>query len=531
MIGSRHARLPDRWPRVERPRLGDLAAGTSVALLLIPQSVAYAAIAGLPPQVGLFAGAIPLLVAAPLVSSPYLQTGPVALTSLLTFGALSGMADAGSSRYVQLAALLAVLVAGVRILVAVARLGVVAYLMSEPVLVGFTAAAGLLIAASQVAPALGAEPPDGGVLDEAAWSLLHPGDWHLVSLALAVMTVVVMVGGRRIHRLFPGVLVAALVGGLVSELTDFTGAVVGPVPDGLPSFTLDLPWCEGGSLLLAAVIIALVGFAEDSSISRIFATADRQRWNANREALGQGAANLAAGLTGGYPVAGSFSRSSLNRYAGARTRWSGAVTGCVVLAFLPVASALEVLPSAVLGAVVIVAVAPLVRPDRLWRLMRHYPVQSAVGWATFVATLATSPNVERGLLVGTGLALVTHLLRQMRIRVDVEVEATSLRARPHGSLWFGSVPAAEEALLGALADHPEVQEVVLDLSRLGMIDYTASLSLQRLVDEARAAGAAVRVENVPPDARVAVETVVGPDLVADADTDARPQLPGGYGTR
>ncbi|MCB1013571.1 MAG: SulP family inorganic anion transporter [Acidimicrobiales bacterium] len=524
------SRLP-AWARLERPRAGDLGAGISVAILLIPQSIAYAQIAGLPPQVGLFAGALPLLVAAPLVSSPYLQTGPVALTSLLTLGALSGLATEGSPEYVQLAALLAVLVAGVRVVMAVARLGIVAYLMSEPVLVGFTAAAGLLIAASQVPAALGTTAPDGGVLRQAGWSILHAGDGNAGSAALAALTVVLVLGGRRVHRLVPGVLVAALVGLAVSSWTDFSGAVVGEVPAGLPHLSLALPWSQAGSLALAAVIIALVGFAEDSSISRIFATADRQAWSANREALSQGAANLAAGLSGGYPVAGSFSRSALNRHAGAETRWSGALTGALVLAFLPVASVLDALPRSVLAAVVIVAVAPLVRVDRLWRMVRKYPVQATVGWVTFGATLLTAPYVERGLLVGAGLAIVVHLRREMRLRTEIEVAGTVIRARPRGSLWFGSVPAAEEALLGALAAHPEAEEVVLDLSGLGMIDYTASLSLQRLVDEARAAGATVRVEHVPPDARVAVETALGPDLVAGPDPDAHPELPGGWRRR
>jgi len=503
-----------------RPQLGDLAAGTSVALLLVPQSIAYAHVAGLPPQVGLFAAALPLLVAAPLVSSPYLQTGPVALTSLLTFGALSGMAATGSDEYVRLAALLALLVGGVRLVIAVARLGVIAYLMSEPVLVGFTAAAGLLIAASQVPQALGAEPTDGGVLRQAGASLVDPGGWHAPSVALALGTVLVVVAGRRVHRRFPGVLVAALGGIAVSEWTGFDGAVVGHVPSRLPDLSLALPWSDAGSLVAAAVIIALVGFAEDSSIARIFAAADRQAWSADREALGQGVANLAAAVSGGYPVAGSFSRTSLNRYAGARTRWSGAVTGVLVLAFLPVASVLESLPAAVLAAVVVVAVIPLVRIDRLWRLLRHYPVQATVGWVTFLATLVASPFVERGLLIGAGLAVAVHLAREVRLRLDVEVVDDTIHFRPHGSLWFGSVPTAEDALLRALAANPEAREVVIDLSRIGMIDYTASLSLQRLVDEARAAGAAVRVEHAPPDARAAVETALGHR--SDPTTPERP---------
>ncbi len=172
-----------------------------MALVLIPQSLAYAEIAGVPPHVGLFASALPPLLAAPFASSPYLQTGPVALTSLLTFGALSGLEATGTAEYVEVAALLALIVGATRLALGLVRLGSVAYLMSEPVLVGFTSGAAILIVSSQVPSIFGASPDTDGVLERAWWVVSRPGEWDGTSLVLSVITVAVVLGSRRIHQL------------------------------------------------------------------------------------------------------------------------------------------------------------------------------------------------------------------------------------------------------------------------------------------------------------------------------------------
>ena len=369
----------DDLGQVPTPGLGDVVGGVSVALVLIPQSLAYAGLAGLPPFIGLFAAAFPLLFFSVFASSPYLQTGPVALTSLLTAGALAGAGlEAETERYIAAAALLALIVGVVRLLIGVLRLGSVVYLMAEPVMIGFTSGAGIVILSSQLPRALGVTLT-GDVagwdnpIARAVWAVVHPDEWELAAIVISAVTLLLMLRGRRLHRLFPGVLAAVLVALAYSEVTDYDGAIVGDIDAGLPSWSLDLPWSSTGSLLVGGLVIALVGFAEPASIARTFASEDHSRWSSSREFVASGCANLAAAVTGAFPVGGSFSRSSVNRFAGAQTRWSGAVTGIVVIAFLPFAGSLRSLPQAVLGAIVVGAVLGLIRPGRLWRLGRRSP--------------------------------------------------------------------------------------------------------------------------------------------------------------
>jgi len=319
---------------MSRPSTGDLIAGVSVALVAIPQSLAYAELAGLPAHYGLYATALPSLLAAFFVSSRYLQTGPVALTALLTLGALSGVAEPGGASYIQSAALLALLVGIIRVLLGVARMGRVAYVLSEPVVTGFTAGAAVVIIASQL-PKIFDVYPDGQVLAAAVRALGRAGEWRLSAIAFAAITVCLMLGGRHIHRLFPGVLVAVITGVVIAGVSDYAGSQVGDLDGGFIPLSLDFPWSEAPSLLLPAAVIALVGFAEPASIARTYAAADRLPWNANREMVSQGVANLASAVSGAFPVGGSFSRSSLNRMAGATSAWSGAITGAFVLVVLP----------------------------------------------------------------------------------------------------------------------------------------------------------------------------------------------------
>ena len=393
-----------------RPVIADVLAGLSVAMVLVPQSMAYAELAGLPPHLGLFASALPPILAAFFASSPYLQTGPVALTSLLTFGALAGLAETGSTDYIAMAALLALLVGMTRLLLGLLRLGIVTYLMRDPVVTGFTSAAAILILASQLPKALGVTTPNGGVLWQAGWSLSNADQWELTSVAISVVTLGLVLAGRQVvHRLFPGALLAVVGGVVISRLTDYDGPVVGDVPTGLPSLSANLPWGSTGSLLVGSVLIALVGFAEPASIARVFASQDGQRWSADREFVSQGVANIASAVSGAFPVGGSFSRSSLNRMAGAQTRWSGLVTGVAVLAFLPFANVLAPLPRATLGGVVVAAVIGLVRPVALVVTVRQSPANALVAWSTFAATLALAPQVEQGVLVGILLSLAMGL--------------------------------------------------------------------------------------------------------------------------
>ena len=488
---------------------GDLVAGISVALVLLPQSLAYAEIAGVPPHVGLFAAALPPLLAAPFVSSPYLQTGPVALTSLLTFGALSGLESAGTVPYIELAALLALIVGVTRAILGLLRGGIVAYVMSQPVLTGFTASAAILIVASQVPSMFDANPDTEGVVERALWVLLRPNEWDATALALSISTVLVVLGARRVHQLFPGVLIAVVVAVIWSEVSNYDGTVVGDLPGGFITLSLDLPYSQTPSLLVAGIVIALVGFAEPASIARTFATADRIPWSANRELLSQGVANIASGISGGFPVGGSFSRSSLNRLAGAQTPWSGAITGAFVMAAIPLSAMLESLPTAVLGAIVLTAVYHLIDVPAMLRIVRGSRLQGLVVFGTFAATLISAPNVERGVIAGVGLALIVHLIRELRVDHRHEVEDDTLVLRPYGVIWFVTAPHLETSFIAARAEHPQLQNLRIDFANVGRVDYGGAAKLAELVDGAVDAGLNVDIVNIAPHAKRAMAAHLG----------------------
>lgn len=495
----------------------DLLAATSVALLLIPQSMAYAELAGMPPWHGLYAAAAAPIAAAPFVSSKYLQTGPVALTGLLTAGALAGSAAAGSTAYIGLAAVLALVVGATRLVIGLLRWGGVAWLMSQPVLKGFTLGAALLIVSSQLPSALGATAPGETVLARATAVLTSPSTWTWGAVGLSAVTVALMRGGPRVHRFFPGLPMAAALGIGLSLAGVAAGPTVGDVPAGLPRPTLDLPWSSLPSLVLPGVVIALVGFAEAASISRTFATEDRERWDPDREFVSQGVANLAAGLFAGFPVGGSFSRSSLGRLAGAKSRWSGALTGLLVLAALPVAGALAPLPKAVLGATVVGAVAKLLDPRPLLAMWSRSRPQGAIAVTTLAATLASAPRVEYGVLAGIVLALVVHLWREATVEVPVDRDGDTLVLRPSGVLWFGTAAALEQRVVEALAAHPDVARLVIDLRGLGRIDYSGALVIDRIATDQRGEGLHVDLCGVPAHAgRIVGRVCCGPDELRSA---------------
>lgn len=516
-------RLWDRWRygagvqladlrRIPRLQLGDVVGGVSVALVLIPQSLAYAGLAGVPPYVGLYAAAFPLVAFSLLASSPYLQTGPVALTSLLTAGALASSGTiAESDDYIALAALLAIIVGVIRLGLGLFRFGSIVYLMAEPVMIGFTSGAGVVILSSQLPKAMGVDPgvlPDtSNPLGRAVWALIHPGEWGFTAIIISAITLGLMLRGRRIHHLFPGVLVAVILALIYSNVSGYGGEVVGEIQAGLPAWSLDLPWDSSGSLLVGAVVIALVGFAEPSSIARTFANDDQSRWSSSREFAASGLANFVSGVTGAFPVGGSFSRSSINRFAGARSRLSGLVTGLVVIAFLPFAGSLRALPQAVLGAIVVGAVLGLVKPVRLLRLGQRSPWQAGLAWITWIATLLTPPNVERAVVLGIGLTFVFHLTRRFRLETEA-LPSGELILRARGLLWIATITKLRLELERAIGADTGRGVVTLDLARTTAIDSSIA---QSIADGAKAASASERPFRVihPPEGGRALLTSAG----------------------
>lgn len=490
-----------------RPTRGDLVAAVTVALVLVPQSLAYAQLAGLPPVHGLYVAVAAPLAAAAVASSPYLQTGPVALTSLLTAGALAALAETGSAEYVGLAALLALLVGAARLALGLLRAGAIAYLMSDPVLRAFTVTGAFLILASQVPALLGAPGRGGNPLVGAARAVADPGSWHLPALGYAAATLALVLGTRRLGPFVPGALIATVAGLAVATWTGYDGPTVGTVPAGLPLLTADLPWGSLPALLLPGLVIATVGFAEPAAVARHYAVRTRSHWDPDRELVSQGLANLASGLVSGYPAGGSFSRSALAFDSGATTRWSGALTGLVVAAALPLTPLLSGLPSAVLAAVVVAAVTGLLRLGTLPQLWHQSRPQLAVAVVTGVAVLALAPRLDVALGIGVACALAVHLWRELRIDVGAELRGDTLRLAPSGVLYFLSAPAFEERVLRAAAAHSDATRVELDLRRLGRVDVTGVLALRSALEALRADGRQVVVTHVPDHAR----RLVGPE--------------------
>jgi SulP family sulfate permease len=472
--------------------------------------MAYAEVAGLPPSVGLLAAAVAPIGAALFASSPYLQTGPVALVALLTFGALSPIATTYSDNYVELAALLALIVGVVTAVIGIVRAGYVSYLLSQPVILGFTTGAVVLIIASQLPRALAVDAGGEGVVGRAWWTLIHPGEWEPEAMILVVITSVFMVFGRRIHILLPGVLIAVIGATIWSNVVGYTGPTVGDIPGRLPGLDLGLPWSSVPDLLVPGIVIALVGFAEPAAIARDYAARERMLWSPDREFVSQGAANIASGLFSGFPVSGSFSRTSINYRSGAQTRWSVAVTGFMVLLFLPFASVLESLPRSVVGAVVITAVVPLIKPAAMASLWRFSFLQAIVGWGTMAATILLEPRIEQGVIVGVLAAVLIHLWREREVAVDLEVRRDgAARLTPRGVFWFGSAPDLEDSLLHLLSVYPEAERLQIDLGGLGRIDFTSASVLKKIVDDAMQAGLTVEVLGVPDHARRILKSVWG----------------------
>ena len=461
----------------------------------------------MPAYIGLYASALPLIAAAFFASSPYLQTGPTALTALFTFGALTPIADAGTPEYILLASLLALVVGVIRLGLGVIRLGSFAYVMSEPVVLGFTSAGAILILSSQVPTMLGVSAT-GGILESAFDALRSPADWQIEAVMVSAATVAVVLIGRRLHPLFPGVLVVVVGGVVWSRITGYDGRIVGDLPHRILDPSLDLPWGRVGSLLVPGFVIAFVGFAEPAAIARTLAAQDRQPWDASRDLTAQGVANIVSGVSGSFPIGGSLGRSALNRMAGARTRWSGAFTGLVVLAALPLMFLVEPLPRAVLGAIVAVVVFKLIRLVAIARLWAISPLQMLIAAGTLLATLATAPRIERGVLIGVALSVVTHLYREMDLSLVAVGDGNRVVVAPRGVLWFGTAHKLEGIVVNAIAAHDDVEALEIDLTGIGRLDYTGAEELRSLCSDIETGGVVVSIVGVPPHAqRIAGKTL------------------------
>ncbi len=492
----------------------DAVAGLTVALLLIPQSMAYAELAGLPPQVGLYAAFLPTLLGGLFGSCRQLATGPVAMTSILVASVLASHAQPMSEQYVILALLLSLMVGIIRIAMGMAKMAGLVNLLSHPALAGFTNAAAMIIGLSQLNRLLGLPRSHSRVFCGFLRDLLDLGrnyrDVHLPTLLFGVGAFVLIYTIRRFRPRWPAMLIAMVIGIVISRAIGFHayfgGAVIGTIPAGLPRLGLSLPASVDGialveiiqDMLPGALAVTLIGFMETVSVSKAIALKTRQPINLNLELIGQGVASLGAGLSQGCPVSGSLSRSAVNLMSGARSGLSSVFTTLVVMATLLFATPLFYhLPSTVLAAGIVVAVFQLIDLKSIRHAWRVSKRDGFTALATWGATLLFAPAIERGVFVGVFLAMFFYLRRTMspplmvvgrsgdgtlrdarQLGLEVDEHLPSIRL--DGSLYFGSVGNFEDSVLMAVREFPKATGLLIICEGINFIDASGEWCLREL---------------------------------------------------
>jgi SulP family sulfate permease len=532
---------PDRWlPAIawlrgyDRATLGnDLFAALIVTLMLIPQSLAYAMLAGLPPQVGLYASIAPLVVYAAFGTSRTLSVGPVAVVSLMTAAAVGDIAATGSIGYVQAALALALLSGLVLLGMAVLRLGFLATFLSHPVISGFITASAVLIATSQLKHILGVRV-EGDTLVDLVPSLLRAApSINLPTLVIGASATAFLFWVRKglkpvllrfgaparaadfMTKAGPVVAIIATTAAVIAGDFATQGArVVGAVPAGLPP--LSVPGFDAGlwaQLLPAAALISLVGFVESISVAQTLAAKRRERIDANQELVGLGTANVAAALTGGYPVTGGFARSVVNFDAGARTQLAGVFTAAgialVALLFTPL---FHNLPQAALAATIIVAVLSLIDLGTVRHTWRYSKSDFSAMALTVVVVLLV--GVEAGIVAGVALSVLLYLWRTSRPHIavvgqvpgsehyrnverhEVVTSPAVLSVRVDESLYFANARYLEDRLYDEIAHRPDIRHVVLMCPAVNYIDASALDSLEVINDRLKQAGVAFHLSEV-----------------------------------
>ncbi len=513
---SRWARDYDRdWLR------SDLAAGLTVGAMLVPQAMAYALLAGLPPEVGLYASSVSIVAYAVLGTSRQLAVGPVAIVSLLTASALAPIVEEGTAGYLAAAALLALLVGVVHLVMGVGRLGFLVNLLSHSVLVGFTAAAAIIIGFSQVKHLLGISPAGSESFVGTVRAVVADlGSTNTVTLLVGSASLVALFGLKRWAGRLPGALVV-VVGSILAVqifgLEERGVKVVGDIPHSLPAF--GIPTIDGslvGTLLPTALVITIVGFMESIAVAKVYARRHHYDVEPNQELIGLGAANVASGLFGGYPVTGGFSRTAVNESAGARTPLASLITAAVILATIAFLTPLfRSLPNAALGAIIIAAVVGLVDVAE----MRHIAAvkkTDLVGLVTaFGATLVL------GIETGIGVAVVASMLvvfarmskphtavlghvpgtttyRNVARFDDVEVVDGIRVIRIDAAVSFVNADHVKKLMLahGAEALVSPPGALVLDASGINDIDATGAETMGEIVEELDRRGVRLHLSGV-----------------------------------
>lgn len=511
----------------------DLLAAVIVTIMLIPQSLAYALLAGLPPEAGIYASILPIMLYAVFGTSRTLAVGPVAVISLMTAAAIGDVAQAGTAGYATAALTLAALSGGFLVLLGLLRLGFIANFLSHPVIAGFITASGLIIAASQLKHILGVDA-EGHNLFELVLSLFaHLPDTNGITLLIGVAATAFLFWVRkglkpllmhvglntRLADLIAkaGPVAAVAVTTLIAGAFDLDArgvATVGVVPQSLPPFTMpDFSADLVSALIGPAILISIIGFVESISVAQTLAAKKRQRIDPDQELIGLGAANLGAAFTGGYPVTGGFARSVVNFDAGAETPAAGAFTAIgLAIAAVALTPLIYFLPKATLAATIIVAVLSLVDFSILKKAWIYSKADFTAVSATILTTLGF--GVELGVTAGVALSILIHLYKTSRphmavvgqvpgtehyrnvLRHDVITDDEILTVRVDESLYFANARYLEDCLYDLVAQRQNLRHVILMCPAVNAIDMSALESLEAINDRLSALGVKFHLSEV-----------------------------------
>ncbi|PHR65453.1 sulfate permease [Alcanivorax sp.] len=511
---------------------GDGLAAVIVTILLVPQGLAYALLAGMPPETGLYASMLPLILYGLFGTSSSLSVGPAALTSLITASAAGALAQGDPQLFIQAAIGMGLLSGVFLIAMAVLRLGWLTNLLSHPVIIGFVSGCAILIAGSQLKHLLGIEADGENVLQlgRSLLAQLNHSHWLTVGIsAIAIFSLLIpkQLAGPLKRSPLPGWLSAFLgksgpiLAVLITTVLAFFFhleqrglAIVGGIPSGLPHLSApQMDWAHWKTLITPALLLALIGFVESISLAQALAARRRERISPNRELMGLGLANLASGLSGSFAVTGSFSRTTVSFDAGARTPMTSLLTGIgIALVALFFTGLFHALPLATLAAIIVVGIIPLIELGEIRHLWQYSRPDSVAMLATLLGVLLI--NVQTGLLIGVGLSVALFLWRTSQPHVaevgqvpgtqhfrnvdrhDAIVSDQILSIRVDESLYFGNARPLEDLLYDRAMARPGVDHVVLMCSAINHLDASAVESLESLNQRLKDAGVSLHLSEV-----------------------------------
>ncbi|MDG5767952.1 solute carrier family 26 protein [Balneolales bacterium ANBcel1] len=496
---------------------GDLAAGLTVGVMLIPQAMAYALIAGLPPVYGLYAALVPLFIYGVMGTSRQLGVGPVAVVALLVAAGVADLAEPGSNEYIQLAILLAFMVGVIQIGMGLFRMGFLVNFLSHPVITGFVAATALIIAFSQAHNILGIPIESSKHIHQTIFDIIRMrSDIHPGTAALGLGAIAVLMGLKRWNRRLPAALVVVAAGIGIIALTGWDRAgigIIGEVPTGLPGFGIpEIGMDAVYSLLPMAVAISLVGFMESIAVARSIQARHRDyKLDANQELVALGSANLGGSFFQAFPVTGGFSRSAVNDQAGAKSGMASIISALLVgLTLLFLTPLFYYLPNAVLGAIIVTAVLGLIDTGEMRFLWKARKDDFAMMAVTFLVTLFV--GIEQGILTGVvaSLGVViyhsskphvarlgqlpgTRLYRNLARFSDARDRDDILVIRFDAPLFYANADFFKETVIRfAAAKKPDLRLLVLDASGINSIDTTGVHMLMELKEELDSEGVSLR---------------------------------------